>query len=320
VIGIIVYLIILYFINIKSDISKLLLKSLLYGGIVVIISQLLLLIFPNQYFQIGDLFIYNNVLNITKANFNIGKLFDDSYLEILTSLLVYYFFKRKDYLSKLVTGLLICTIGFVSFVSNFRYRILAYVFSGMTMVFFLKFREKSILNKLFILLILILLIFSSLNPLLKQFSGYTVIDRFTEREEYEDNSSIAWRFNMFNTSIKLAQTNRFGVGIGNMFDFLSKRELKNILGEKTIALSALNAGPHNIFFQFLAETGYPGLIVFILLILFYLKKDFSIIKKGPNTEKMVFISMFWSLIFIAQFFPAINLTFYTLFFVLRALI
>lgn len=308
-----------YFIN-KKQIFKPLLKILLLGGFISIAIQLLLLIFPNLYFDLGNIFIYGNVLDITKANYSVGKLFDDSYLELIIPILVYYLLKEKKPYSKFLIFFVIFVCGFLTIVSNFRYRLLTFIFSFCLSFFLLKIKEKNAINKVFGLFIIIFFILTTLNPFIQRFFSRTSIDRLIEKEEFEDSSSISWRLKMFGKSIELAQTNLFGVGLGNMFDYLPKKELKSITVNTQIPLGALSAGPHNIFFQFLSDTGFIGLFSFLLLLSYYVKKDFSIIKENRKKEKVTFIAMFWTLIFIVQFFPAINLTFYTLFFILRGMI
>ncbi len=316
--GLIAYFI-FYFIN-KKQILKPLLKILLLGGFVSISIQLILLFFPNLYFNLGNIFIYSNVLDITKANYNVGKLFDDSYLELIISILIYYLLKEKKPYSKFLIFCVIFILGLLTIVSNFRYRLLTFIFSFCLSFFLLKIKEKNAINKVFGLFILIFFILTTLNPFIQRFFSRTTIDRLIEKEEFKDSSSISWRLKMFNKSIELAQTNLFGVGLGNMFNYLPKKELKGTTVNTQLSLGALSAGPHNIFFQFLGETGYIGLLMFVVLLLFLARKDFQIVKNNKNEQKKIFILCFWTLIFIVQFFPAINLTFYTLFFTLRGLI
>ena len=318
IIGLIVYLIV-HLIN-RRQILKPLLITLLIGGFFSIFNQLLLSFFPNLYFNLGKILIYSNVLDITKANYNAGKLFDDSYLEIIVPILIYHLLKEKKPYSKFLIFCVIFIIGLLTILSNFRYRLLTFIFSSCSTFFLFKIREKNSLNKFFGLLISIFLILTILNPFIQQFFKHTTIDRLIEKEEFEDSSSISWRLKMFNKSIELAQANFFGVGLGNMFDYLPKKEVKDITVNTQIPLGALSAGPHNIFFQVLVDTGIIGLFSFILLLIYFIRKDIFIIKTNRNKEKLTFIAIFWTLIFIVQFFPAINLTFYILFFMLRGII
>ena len=125
---------------------------------------------------------------------------------------------------------------------------------------------------------------------------------------------------MFKESVHMANSNPFGVGLGNFFDQLSNKNLPTGASDSMnkISLGALTAGTHNIFFQYLAESGYIGLISFCILLLLFAFKDFKILNSPTNSIKKTFILSFWTLIIIVQFFPAINLSFYTIFFLLRA--
>lgn len=279
---------------------------------------------PNLFFDFGSLFLYKNVLDITEANYYSGKIFDDTYLEIITTICVYYLLKKARN-NKKVNNLIILVIliltSFIAYGSNFRYRLLTFLLSLNLSTIFLK-KRKNIIN--IIKDVIVIFIFTQFflilfDRFLVNLNTHTLFDRLISKEEYEKTGTIAWRFKMFDKSIELSKYSVFGIGLGNMFDYLNKSPFltKKFLDLKSRA--ALESGPHNIFFQLLAETGIVGLMTFLLMLIFFAKKDFLILRSEDTVKKTLILS-FWTLIFMVQFFPAINLTFFVLFFILRALI
>lgn len=306
----------------KRNLVQRVMRVIFIASASVLIVQLTTFFFPKIFSSIGRILIYNNLFDIVLANYNVGKLYDNTYLEIIIPILTLGFIRAKKNYQKVIFFSLILIYGFLSFVSNFRYRFLAFIFSIFfsSLVFF---KPKKLLSSIFLLIFSIILVFTISNFVLIKSNNNTVIDRIFLKDEEKDLGTIKWRFKMFGNSISIANRNALGIGLGNFYDNLSikDKDLNNVFGvKKQIALGALTSGPHNIFFQFLAETGYFGLLTFIVLLIFFLKKDFFYLSKKNQNEKKALIIMFWTLIFIVQFFPAINLTFYSMFFLLRALI
>lgn len=70
-------------------------KILFLGGVISIGLQYFMYLFSGFYFKLADLFIYANVIDITKANYFVGKLFDDTYLEVIVPIIVYLLVKNS---------------------------------------------------------------------------------------------------------------------------------------------------------------------------------------------------------------------------------
>jgi len=309
----------------KSRFSKYLINSFIIGGFVALTLQLLIYFFPSFYLSLGNYLIYDNVLITTSANILAGKLFDDSYLEIVIPFALFAFAQeKKNYPKKVLLFALILGVGFTAFISNFRYRLIAFIFAFIVSTLLMK-RIKKILFFAFILIFICIFTFSEL--IIRDIQGYTIVDRILLQSKEYDVGTITWRLYMFNESLSMAKNFPItGVGLGNFYDSLPN-SFKSILTldysqRQEIQTLALLVGPHNIFFQFLAETGFVGLFVFIILLYFYLKKDIAIVKKNSTLsfQKIPFIISFWTLIVIAEFFPSVNLTFYIMFFLLRGMI
>jgi len=323
--GILIYISVKYYLSKNKNISyHYLLLALIFGSSITIAMQLLVFFSPTIYNDLGKLFIYSNEFNFVQVNSSVGKLLDGTYVETIIPILIFYltiFRERKNQKIKLIIVSLISILGFIAVVSNFRYRVLAYIFA--ILLSFICFEYKK-LSK-FILFAVIIVAFITANIFSKNISGYTVFERvFTPEQGTADTTSVSFRIDMMIESAKLAFAYPItGVGLGNFYNALpnkykSQLILRDNVGNQ-IYLGALQAGSHNIFFQFLAETGILGVLSFILLILFFVKKDIALVKSNVKYKKP-FIASFWTLMIIVQFFPPTNLAFYTLFFLLRAAI
>ena len=324
VIGLLVYLLLLRFKN-DEKFSVKVIKVFLFGGVISLCGQLILLIFPDLWVKIAGMLVHKNLWQITNANLNRGRLFDDTFLEIMTPIVIYLFLKTKKHNAlKLFMFLLLSLTGLVVFFSNFRYRFLVFVASIFTTSFcFINLNDKKMVRKIVRIIkivFLLFLFFFSLNFFAVKFSNHTIVDRFIEKIEYDRFSSVAWRLKMFRRSVEIANQKLMGVGLGNMFNYVSKKSLSRWGNPTLVAIAALKSGPHNVFFQYLAAGGWGLFLVFILLLAFYLVGDIQSLLRSRDSNKKIFILVFWSLIFVVQMFPAINLTFYLLFFGLRALI
>jgi O-antigen ligase len=81
---------------------------------------------------------------------------------------------------------------------------------------------------------------------------------------------------------------------------------------------ATAGGPHNLFYQVFAESGFLGAGVLVFLTLLWLHSD---LKNGNATkERTILTIILWTLFLTAQFNPVYAITFFTLCFTLRGLI
>jgi O-antigen ligase len=295
-----------------------LLKVLLISSLITLTIQFFLVFFSREGIFIFKDIIYHNHLSIIEANLNTNKIHDNSYVEIVIPFLFFALTKQKRSDYRIIIIVLIICFGVLSLISNFRYRFIVYLSAIIGSVFYVIKKQLSTTPIISIIITIILL----LQQVLNSNSISTAFNRLLIEDKNRDYSSIVWRLDMFEESLKMARNNYFGVGLGNFFEILPTSQKKlTTLPEtrKTIALGALNSGPHNIFFQTMAESGLIGLVTFIVLLGFYFYRDF-LRKKIRNSLEKTLIMMFWLLILTIQFFPAINIHYFILFFTLRALV
>lgn len=77
---------------------------------------------------------------------------------------------------------------------------------------------------------------------------------------------------------------------------------------------------HNIFGLILSETGFVGLFIFLLIILWFIKQDFLLFKNNDNKEKKALAIAFWCLFLYGFFNPIVPASYQVLFWGIRGLL
>ncbi|KKU04130.1 MAG: hypothetical protein UX88_C0001G0034 [Candidatus Woesebacteria bacterium GW2011_GWC2_47_16] len=320
------FLSITYFVgkNKKVVFEKIILVFFL-AGIFKLLLEAMLIAYPEFSTTFADIVLKEEVARSIRANLARGRTYIDLLLEISLPFFLYYFLKKgtRNYLklAGLVLGVL---LGFVSFLSTWRGRFVIYI----TMVVFsfaylksLNFKKAAFLfaTGLFLLLSFYLL---DKRQILNQ--GFSVVDRLLNKDVVEDQMTISWRIEAIKESFVMGSVSLFGVGIGNYYEWTAFKPITQYLpqNQKLITEAAATSGPHNIFAQFLAETGYFSFVVFILVLLVFLVNDLKIFlsKDVLWLEKMTIVLAFWGLIAGTLFYPATSLSFFISFFVFRGLL
>ncbi|QQS44411.1 O-antigen ligase family protein [Candidatus Roizmanbacteria bacterium] len=304
----------------KYSLYPYILNTLLISSAITVVFQIILYIAPDQYLTVMNFFQQVNLTSVTEANITYHKLFDDTYIESVLPIAFYQMQAGQTVLLRGLSTTLLYVTFIVSFISNFRYRLVSALFSlAASFITLTQHRLKIFLPILMISTFISLLIL--LDFIFLQTSAFTIIDRFLLRSSVTDSSSLVWRLEMAKESIEMAKTFPTGVGLGNFQDYLPFRNTNYTLfsSREVIAEGAITAGPHNIFFQTLGETGFPGLMALVAMLLVFLRKDIQTLHSQRSDKKAIIIS-FWTLVVMLQFFPGTNLSYYTLFFLLRALV
>jgi len=260
--------------------------------------------------------------------FNLGRdrLFFESYGEVYLPVILYFlFFKSSSWKKKVFYLILSSIIFLLAFWSNYRDRFLTFVFSllGFLIVFrksLLKINLKSIF---FYLISGVIIFIVSLNYINIQ-KGYSVINRFLLENKSEDVLTLSARKQLINEAIEIGKNHLFfGVGLGHFYDYLPEA-LKNrqyqMIGSNRKFYQATLLYPHNLFAQIFVETGIIGLLSFLLMLFYFVKKDWKVANKNQLTVVKALIVCFWSVIIYAFFNPRSHLQFYFNFFFLRGLI
>lgn len=297
------------------------------AGAVRLFMEIILLLKPDLFISLAEVVIKPVVVTSIKANLFRIRTYIDLLNEATLPFFFYLYYKKKDEkpLNILVLILILC-LGLVAFLSNWRGRVIVFasLLVGSALLLSTIWQEK---KKILISGLVVLVVSLTIVDRLQLFSyGFSVVDRLLNKDEKEDVSTIEWRYKLFGTSADMGKTYPFGVGLKNFYDFIgaeAKGKGKFVYKEAEILTKeAAVDGPHNIFFQFLAETGLGGFVVFLVMLGAFVVSDVGMIRKKGNfnLESRVIILAFWGLIIGTQFYPATALSFYVPFFFFRGLL
>ena len=154
------------------------------------------------------------------------------------------------------------------------------------------FKNKINMSKIYIFLYLMFMIPSFIFSLgINQFNDtvkntYKQIlpkDKFVFFSEQHQNFAL--------TSIELFKKEKiFGIGPNNYRRLCSKINLDKVIKTNQKNYSNCSTHPHNIFFQLLSETGFIGIIFYLILFILLIKEVIKfLINKNINHPKIFFI-------------------------------
>jgi len=298
-------------------------------GVVRLGMEIMLLLFPKVYISIGEYVFGSLILQSIKANLVRYRTYVDFIQEASVPLFLFGLLNKHNSLKqRIFYGVCAVGMGGVVFLSNWRGRVLVYVFSLLIFILSIIFLKKKKLRskKLFWLgglIVGVVLMFGILDRVGLNKIGFSVVDRLRNADFAEDVSTIEWRVNVFKDSYDMGRSGFIGVGVGNFYEWTNfkKRHEYLIREYGELADAAIYHGPHNVFFQYFAEIGIIGTGVFVIYLFFAFVKDLHRIKSQKlYGAEMSFIVSFWTLLGVVQFYPATSLSFYVLFFVLRGVL
>ncbi|MFK8027431.1 MAG: putative O-glycosylation ligase, exosortase A system-associated [Gammaproteobacteria bacterium] len=119
-------------------------------------------------------------------------------------------------------------------------------------------------------------------PLLYVFMPQSWHDRMDTIKNYQQDESAMMRINAWEFSINLA--NDYPV-VGGGYKTFSEELFKRYSERPEVPWT----GPHSIYFQSLAEHGYVGLVIFLLMLIFLYRTMAKIIKMAPKYEDMLWM-------------------------------
>ncbi len=272
-------------------------------SVINILYGLLIIYFPfsRSFFQS---ITYQRYFDLVIADIERGRYYSTSYDETVLPILLNF---GNIYIS-------IATI-FITFVSNFRTKILSLLF---VMISYVLLSKK---NKILISCVLIII------PIIA--SIYTInqesfIERFNIQDQVQ-TQTISSRLKQISLGIELGDST-FGIGLGNYYNYVSESSKNNrssLFSNKT-HLREVNDAIHNNIVSILAESGLISMILYIILIFSFLSQDLIyIIKTGvrknvPST--VLLILSFWGLFIYGFLNPGVALSYQYQFWFYRGLI
>ncbi len=279
-----------------------------------------LIVFYQDFFVVYlSPFIYQKHIDLVIAKLQEGKIYTDTYDEIVLPLLfIFPFIEKKSIKSLSFYGFFMIISAF-SFLSNIRTRLLMLFISfiGTILVF-----KKIAFKKIFIVTLSVLVMGFLINNVMRYFVGYSFVDRLIFENEISDVAPVNYRLVQIKNALEMGKSSLFGVGLGNYYDNLGSADKNNsILVNKTQLPARQGAQEfvHNIFGAILAESGYMSLFVFLLILFLFIRRDIYLIKKGKNYEK-AFIIAFWSLFSYGLFNPILPASYQVLFWGIRGIL
>jgi O-antigen ligase len=270
--------------------------------------------FPSVIFPFLSFVFNEKYLQFFNFQYGRNRFFGDSLDEAFIPLIIWTLIKEKAFIKRILLLLLMIGVIFITFISNWRTKIIILLFSlFVSTIMYYKYIKKYLL---LLMLGVLLTIFTSSN-----FSLYTVktdiIDRFLFNNEIE-KKIISNRINYWKEAIEMGLSSPItGVGLGNYYDNLPKKskQANKIISSNLITID----DPHNLFVSTFASTGFLGLISLTLLLGYFFITDAGIFKKKQSILQ-TFIIIFWGLFIFGLFNPWMYFSYLMPFWLIRGFI
>ena len=273
---------------------RLVMDILLITTIFSAFIQLIFIIFPDILTQLFNQLLYEKLQDLVVINLSRGRTYFETFDEIIIPVILYLLIRGKVRSKKFVLLPLFIIVAILAIVSGWRTRLVMLLFGSVVSVVFVKKRA--------LYLFILILTFMSLVFLSNFISIDSAISRF---EPTEDNTlSLESRINQLNSAFLIVENRLLGVGLGNYYDYLPNYEKNNKylitdeLQQQQGSIAQENV--HNIFGLMAVESGIPAIIIFVILLLFFVKNDYYLIRM-KDYPKISFMIGFW-IIFIYSFF------------------
>lgn len=296
-----------------KDYLKKIINVFIFSLLINFLYQSLLIFFSNFSIKWLKVFIYQKHFDLVLAKLEQGKVYLDTYDEIIIPFL-FTNLSTQNFI------ILILDI-FFSLVSGIRSRVL--MMFGAMFLSLLIFTRKINSRKIFLFVFVFLVLAYFVNNIMISRYGFSYLTRFLLEEKIADIKPINFRKTQLENALLLAKGNLLGVGLGNYFDKIDSLEKnKYILINKSQKITQFGAQEyvHNIFGLILSETGFVGLFIFLLIILWFIKQDFQLFKKKDNKEKKALAITFWCLFLYGFFNPIVPASYQVLFWGIRGLL
>lgn len=273
-----------------------------------LIYQAIMIFDKNVFLSMADKLIYSNHLAFVDFNLKRDRIYIDSYDE---AFLPFLFFHGQTPLSYVT----ILFLGFFSFLSNFRTRIIMLFFSLLSSLLILIKRTKVTI----LVLILVFLLGYSINFFSLRTAGFSFYDRFIFQNDLIENNIISSRVRQLFTALDTGKYSFFGVGLGNFYDSLSVNIKTDAILSSNIVDEGAAGYVHNIFGSIVAESGYFSLFLFVVILTLFIKSDIRLLR-GRNDFKKSLVISFWTIFTYGLFNPNVAATYQVFFWGLRGLL
>lgn len=280
-------------------------------GIVVIGLDLGYFLFPDLAVDFLKQFAQKEILPVYLVNLDRGRY--NLYLntELFLPFFIHHFLHGKDK-NKYLSLIPISLICFLTFVSNFRHRLLLLLIALILYYVYLTIGNRiKKFRSTFITLIIALFFVSifSIGLLYSSRGGSINIIERTLLQEEADVDSLYTRVDNFYKSVQLMSSSPLlGVGLGNYQLYMSHQ------GKYATADSMQSEfnfesenDPHSIVSKTIAESGLIGLLSLLVMTFLFLKKDIHTFIQGDCPSATPYIIAYWALFALSLITPSISI-------------
>lgn len=292
-------------------------KYIVILGVIVTLIEFLFGIFSNAFISLGKNFIQQEVLSAYITNILRDRYSLEISLEIFLPFFLFYIFQIRALKNKWRIVLIIASLilTYNSIFSNIRSRILmllvALIFS---LVLYLRskqpnFSRAKVRGLALVTVFIFFCIFLTATYVSNSLFSFSVVNRILLEDPNNDLGTLNSRVEKINRAEDLFKTSPiFGVGLGN-YVYNSKPSNVPVLymphTQSQIAyFDTARDLPHNIFSQVLSETGLIGFISYILLMMYFIVKDWLLFKEKEWNILCCFAISSWIFIVYGLFNPA----------------
>lgn len=283
--------------------------TVLFSAVLVSLIGFFAFLAPGFYKSVARNFVHEDSFRLYLFNRERGRIFPLWDIELMIPFFLFLIFQKDKILKALgmVGGGL---LSLMVFLTNFRYRFVAFVFGIIAYPFLNKRFLKFLPFFLLLIVVFVAYLFWSERVL-----GVSIVSRFFLEDPQADLLPLQARLEMAWQSLEMfISSPLLGVGLGNYFDNFSLRVgyagpplyYFGLPHEAFLVLVFENyKGPHNLFLSTIAETGIFGLIALLCLLKSLLNQDILLFKRIKSSQNKQIASALivssWATILAAQF-------------------
>lgn len=293
------------------------LTILLISVIINVVLQAVMY-FEGPIFNLIKAFFTEGYLKDFEINANRNRYFVDSYDAALLPILLIFVARFKSISGRLAILFVSLLVSVFVFLSNFRAQLVVLFLSVFAATGIYSRRLVDFLKLMPIVLITLYLV----NIVTVTTIGYNALDRLIAPQSV-DYLTISDRFYYWGLASDMGFSSPvFGIGLGNFFDYLPGNKLVNLslFDPQNDFFKITWVHPHNVFFGLFAETGFFGLISFLIMIGFFAWSDLAVLFSNKDLTIRLMIVTFWLIFAFSLINPPISLSYLGIYWLIRGLI
>lgn len=287
----------------SSQLLKLLTISLSFD----LVSNWVLILYPNIFFKIFQHLLSSQYLLVIKQEFERNRLGLENFNFVVLALFLFLIIKENK--NTLQDYFLLIVNGFLVAISNFRTKSVLLI----TSIFFtlVLLRKKAIYLFIFFAIVGTMLV---ANFRLSNF-------RVNVANRYKNNktniASVVLRFDAWRKSTEILANNQYhGIGLGNYKYYVRPGMFNDVKKDKSYYYAIYN-DPHSKPIKVLVETGIIGIFFYLIMMGYFIYSDVLFFKKN-SLDKNIYSVCFWILVLFSLYNPTEMVKYQMLFWFFRA--